>query len=58
MNSSNGTFLSKNPFSDKPIRCNDGFIKAQMDNLTVCSKSWGIAFFRVLVQGTENRENS
>ena len=39
MNSSNGTFLSKNPFSDKPIRCNDGFIKAQMDNLTVCSKS-------------------
>ena len=40
MNSSNGTFLSKNPFSDKPIRCNDGFIKAQMDNLTVCSKSF------------------
>ena len=44
MNSSNGTFLSKNPFSDKPIRCNDGFIKAQMDNLTVCSKSWRSTF--------------
>ena len=49
MNSSNSTFLSKNPFPDKPIRCNDGFIKAQMDNLTVCSKSWGIVFFRALV---------
>ena len=55
MNSSNGTFLSKNPFSDKPIRCNDGFIKAQMDNLTVCSKSWGNRIFPYAYVRTESR---
>jgi len=58
MNSSNGTFLSKNPFSDKPIRCNDGFIKAQMDNLTVCSKSRSSAQIRIATPNPPLRASS